>query len=375
MIVTCERCNTRFQLADVRVPEGGARVRCSRCKHAFLVLPPGGSAEQTIHAVAGAAVLAEAPTLPSVSVDLPAPAPLLAEDDAEWQFAEPPEPALVRGPGSESATNPWEGVLEEEKPPEARELDTLGSPESWSFVSEEAPPLQAPRPAASARPTPAAQSLGNAVPIGRLRAPKPAATESVSDLVVLPPSRVFERVGWTLTALLLLAIVHGIAWSGSAPAVVARSLPLGDGLVVEDLSLRRLENLVSGQVLVVSGTVVNPGPVQAGRASQLKVRVVGPYGAAEADAMAPRTSQALREAPPEAARREAAALLTAPLAAGGRIPFEAVVEKPPQGDALLEQRLEPAPAEAVVSGSSEEGKATLPATGGPFLPPPLPSSG
>lgn len=374
MIVTCERCNTRFQLADVRVPEGGARVRCSRCKHAFLVQPPGGSAEQTLHALAGAAVLAEASTLPSVTVDLPAPVPLLAEDDAEWQFAEPPEPALVRGPGPESATNPWEGVLKEEKPPEARELDTLGSPESWSFVSEEAPPLQTPRPAASARPTPAAQSIGNAVLIGRLRAPRPAATESVSDVVVLPPSRVFERVGWALTALLLLAIVRGIAWSGPAPAVVARSLPLGDGLVVEDLSLRRLENLVSGQVLVVSGTVVNPGPVRAGRASQLKARVVGLDGAAEADATAPRTPQALREAPPEAASSEAPALLTAPLAAGGRIPFEAVVEKPPQGDSLLELRLEPAP-EAAVSESSEEGKATLPATGGPFLPPPLPFSG
>ena len=374
MIVTCERCNTRFQLADVRVPEGGARVRCSRCKHAFLVLPQGASAEQTIHAVAGAAVLAEAPTLPSVSVDLPVPVPLLAEDDAEWQFAEPPEPALVRGPGPESATNPWEGVLEEEKPPETRELDTLGSPESWSFVSEEAPPLQAARPAASARPTPAAESIGNAVPIGRLRAPRPAATESVPNVVVLPPSRFFERLGWALTALLLLAIVHGIAWSGPAPAVVARSLPLGDGLVVEDLSLRRLENLVSGQLLVVSGTVVNPGPVQAGRASQLRARVVGPDGAAEADATAPRTSQALREAPPEAARSESAALLTAPLSAGGRIPFEAVVEKPPQGDLRLELRLESAP-EAAVSGSSEEGKATLPATGAPFPPPPLPSSG
>jgi len=374
VIVTCERCNTRFQLADARVPEGGARVRCSRCKHAFLVLPQGPTAEQTIHALADAAVLAEAPTLPSVTVDLPVPVPLLAEDDAEWQFAEPPEPALVRGHGPESATNPWEGVLKEEKPPEARELDALGSPESWSFVSEESPPLQTPRPAASARPMPATQSLGNAVPIGRLRAPRPAATEAVSDVVVLLPSRVFERVGWALTALLLLAIAHGIDWSGRAPAVVARSFPLGDGLVVEDLSLRRLENLVSGQVLVVSGTVVNPGPVRAGRASQLKARVVGPYGAAEADARAPRTPQAMREAPPEAARSEAAALLTAPLAAGARIPFEAVVEKTPQGDALLELRLEPAP-EAAVSGSSEEGKATLPATGGPFLPPPLPSSG
>lgn len=39
MIVTCERCSTQFQLDDSRVPKRGVNVRCSRCKHAFRVLP------------------------------------------------------------------------------------------------------------------------------------------------------------------------------------------------------------------------------------------------------------------------------------------------------------------------------------------------
>ena len=40
MVITCEGCSTRFQLDDARVPAQGIRVRCSRCKHAFLAKPP-----------------------------------------------------------------------------------------------------------------------------------------------------------------------------------------------------------------------------------------------------------------------------------------------------------------------------------------------
>ncbi|MCH7709638.1 MAG: zinc-ribbon domain-containing protein, partial [Myxococcales bacterium] len=39
MIITCEQCETRFQLDDERVPAKGAKVRCSRCRHAFYVKP------------------------------------------------------------------------------------------------------------------------------------------------------------------------------------------------------------------------------------------------------------------------------------------------------------------------------------------------
>jgi predicted Zn finger-like uncharacterized protein len=40
VIVTCERCATQFQLDDAKVPEGGVRVRCSRCDHAFSIESP-----------------------------------------------------------------------------------------------------------------------------------------------------------------------------------------------------------------------------------------------------------------------------------------------------------------------------------------------
>jgi predicted Zn finger-like uncharacterized protein len=49
VIVTCEQCSTQFRLDDARVPERGARVRCSRCKHSFFVKPetPAGDAVES----------------------------------------------------------------------------------------------------------------------------------------------------------------------------------------------------------------------------------------------------------------------------------------------------------------------------------------
>ena len=53
MIVTCENCNTDFELDDDLVSESGSEVKCSKCDHAFTVYRPasvedpgGGSEEQ-----------------------------------------------------------------------------------------------------------------------------------------------------------------------------------------------------------------------------------------------------------------------------------------------------------------------------------------
>ncbi|MDX9787222.1 MAG: DUF3426 domain-containing protein [Desulfobacterales bacterium] len=39
MIVSCQNCNARFNLEDGLVKESGSKVRCSKCKHIFLVYP------------------------------------------------------------------------------------------------------------------------------------------------------------------------------------------------------------------------------------------------------------------------------------------------------------------------------------------------
>jgi len=40
MIITCASCLTKYHLDDSRISEKGAKVRCSRCKHVFYVVPP-----------------------------------------------------------------------------------------------------------------------------------------------------------------------------------------------------------------------------------------------------------------------------------------------------------------------------------------------
>lgn len=40
MTVTCPECLTKFNLDEGRIPEGGAKARCSRCQHVFQVQKP-----------------------------------------------------------------------------------------------------------------------------------------------------------------------------------------------------------------------------------------------------------------------------------------------------------------------------------------------
>ena len=40
MIIQCEQCQTRFRLADEKLKPTGTKVRCSKCKHVFTVMPP-----------------------------------------------------------------------------------------------------------------------------------------------------------------------------------------------------------------------------------------------------------------------------------------------------------------------------------------------
>ena len=48
MIVTCASCLTKFNLDDSRISARGIKVRCSRCKHLFYVVPPPETKEEMI---------------------------------------------------------------------------------------------------------------------------------------------------------------------------------------------------------------------------------------------------------------------------------------------------------------------------------------
>jgi predicted Zn finger-like uncharacterized protein len=48
MIITCASCLTKFNLDDSRIQAKGIKVRCSRCKHVFYVVPPPETKEEMI---------------------------------------------------------------------------------------------------------------------------------------------------------------------------------------------------------------------------------------------------------------------------------------------------------------------------------------
>jgi len=48
MIITCASCLTKFSLDDSRISAGGVKVRCSRYKHVFYVVPPPETKEEII---------------------------------------------------------------------------------------------------------------------------------------------------------------------------------------------------------------------------------------------------------------------------------------------------------------------------------------
>jgi predicted Zn finger-like uncharacterized protein len=97
LIVTCEECSTSFQLDEARIPAEGARVRCSRCKHAFFLPNPASNPAEVADSIAADAAADGAAGTPPASSDLDSSrshfdattAGFEAEPEEEdWQFNE-----------------------------------------------------------------------------------------------------------------------------------------------------------------------------------------------------------------------------------------------------------------------------------------------
>lgn len=76
MIVQCDKCTTKFRIADEKVTPGGVKVRCSRCAHVFVVSSSSGASSTRLSqntapvdaSVMSALVAATVPSVPSESV-------------------------------------------------------------------------------------------------------------------------------------------------------------------------------------------------------------------------------------------------------------------------------------------------------------------
>src|SRR5690606_38249213 len=183
VIDRCERCETRFKLDESRIPARGARVRCSRCKHAFFVTPPGATPEALVHEVAAEAARAgERAKPPEPSWDLEdgpdatlartrsAPAATASDpaDDTDWRF-EDDVPGLDAGAPGASLDASAAQTAPSLALPDRNESSfaDLGDPETWDLLAGDAPlapssppPLaEPPEPERAEAPAPAAPAV------------------------------------------------------------------------------------------------------------------------------------------------------------------------------------------------------------------------
>jgi predicted Zn finger-like uncharacterized protein len=107
VIVTCEQCETQFQLDDSKVPEGGIRVRCSRCKRAFFVESPH---RPDIERADDLAREALAPDSAAAATDRELNALGLEDGESDWQFNEEIDRAPVRDDGMDDLAAAQEAV-------------------------------------------------------------------------------------------------------------------------------------------------------------------------------------------------------------------------------------------------------------------------
>ncbi|HBZ72223.1 MAG TPA: hypothetical protein DEP35_21815 [Deltaproteobacteria bacterium] len=393
MIVACERCRTRFQLDDARVPEGGVRVRCSRCKHAFFVTRPGTSQDDLVHAAASEAA-ARPTSAPGPTQDLsaalpkdgalssatlqfggrippprsarssdgespPAPAGEQGDDESDWQFND--ERPAPRGPAAERGSPPARG-----RPLEGKRgggdaplsLEELGSPESWDFLAAnetqtEAEPELAAGEAGGASPA-EPSAVGGTARKPRQAFARPAEVARLPEAAAPPLSRLARVAGGAASALLLVALLGlSLAPRGAPRAALPSSLEAGE-FRLEDLRGRVLENAVAGRLFVVSGRLRNPGSQPASLGATVRVTLVGEHGEELATASGVAglaLSEALvREESPERLKERlaasAAALAWTALAPGESVALTAVIEGVPleaQSLALNVQPAEPPP--------------------------------
>jgi len=376
LTVTCEQCATQFHLDDAKVPPGGARVRCSRCKHAFFIEPPGKAPELgPIDRAAQDALDAEAPPAPDPTEDLSAPSSEVGSDfddsddpsnESDWEFNQGPiggdlsaqeEPGggrdvareaiddlLGSRPAPRVAAAPRAGRgaprASEETDFGAVEED-LGSPESWDLLADDSPSasgagasLEPSGAGAQTRRDPAlvARLGGLATPVAEWTPP------SEPSVVLAWIARMGHVIGWSATSLLFVIVAIVTLTPAIAPNAEADfgTQPLA-GLEAQKISGRWVENAVASALFVVSGRLVNPTAVPAALGTRIGVRLLDANGnrlPGESAAAGPVILEwELREADPaglQARQAEGGRALAAEVIQPGQsLAFEAVVRDMP----------------------------------------------
>ena len=137
MQVACSSCNTRYTIADDKIPAHGARVRCRKCQTVFQVERP---------AAPTPAPLPLIPPTPEGTVPAPAPPPTPARPAPSMTPPAPPAPSAPAGnPFMPSAAEPV-GPPEVERftPAFAAGAQAVADAKSMAPQAEPMPPLPTP---------------------------------------------------------------------------------------------------------------------------------------------------------------------------------------------------------------------------------------
>jgi len=406
VIVTCGECSTQFELDDSKVPARGIRVRCSRCKHAFLVQPPGISPSDRIQQAAEDALSGDSSPVPETTQDLPGGAEVDdGGSEADWEFnhdfghgeeaeeggadrsvvargaiESPPRPdsagsrvpELADGPVADLRADPTPDLREdsttdldsrveiESPPPETRDTSAFGAPSARTSTPVEAPDEAGARSDSAT----ASLALGSifstpeelAEADAKAEADGAAARAAAASLDVDADSpmairlgRIANAAGWLVTIALIGAAVYGSFIPRAPQSTAAGSAQVLDGMEAESVEGRWIENAVAGPIFVVSGTLrtTGRGPVVA----PLHVQLVDEWGDVLDVPPAPVgpefARRALREQDPailtEAHGRASQWLARAPIAGGERRRFQAVfMDLPPAAAAFRLAGVQPA---------------------------------
>ncbi len=127
MIIQCEECSTRFRLADEKLKSTGTKVRCSKCKHVFTVMPPEPEPAEEVPAPV------EEQPVAAATEDVSAPEP-----SEETSTPEPTEDAPVSEPSEEP---PASEPMDESIDFDAMNMEAvpLAPPAETTFSDDEAP--------------------------------------------------------------------------------------------------------------------------------------------------------------------------------------------------------------------------------------------
>lgn len=283
MIVDCESCRTRFRLDEARIPARGAKVRCSKCKAAFIVKRPDASRDELIDEVVAEAtdpglLRAGAPTedlfekSDSGSHMLGEPGGSADEDAAaeeKWEFDEPPPPHAVAPPKPAAAAAAAPAPAPASEP---EDLDSLGSPEGWDFLAGtradalearfEPPALEPARTpsnprresAPHAEPPPDSVSVSLAAAVTASPVTKGAAKGRWAEATRDVAQTLIDSGMWLAS----VALCSAGLWLALAPpgeAVVGARDPVSATLAGQpvEVSLRRVESGVGSVLTVVRG--------------------------------------------------------------------------------------------------------------------------